>query len=57
MDIRDRIIEISGLPSRFNIMLEQALRAVKDASQREELCVVACAISSAANSGDTILNS
>lgn len=48
MDLRDRINAISVLPSRFNIMLEQALLATKDASQAEDLCDVACVISSAA---------
>jgi hypothetical protein len=48
MAITDQIREMSVLPSRFNIMLEQALRAVKDNHEREELCVVACVVSSAA---------
>jgi hypothetical protein len=47
MEIRDRILELSGLPPRFNIMLEQALLAVADAKSREDLCSVACVVSSA----------
>lgn len=37
MVIIDRIREMSVLPSRFNIMLEQALCAIKDDSEREDL--------------------
>lgn len=48
MEIRDRIRELSGLPSRFNIMLEQGLLVVEDDNDRKDLCEVACVVSSAA---------
>ncbi|MBV6450286.1 MAG: hypothetical protein MHPDNHAH_01009 [Anaerolineales bacterium] len=47
MEIRDRIREMSVLPPRFNIMLDQALLSVGDTQQREDLCAVACVVSSA----------
>jgi len=46
MSITERIREVSVLPARFNTMLEQALRVVKQDDQRDELCVVACVVSS-----------
>lgn len=48
MTIRDRIRELSTLPPRFNTMLEQGLLVVEDNTQREDLCEVACVVSSAA---------
>lgn len=47
MTITDRIRFMSDLPARFNTMLEQALLVVRKDHQ-EELCIVACAVSSAA---------
>jgi hypothetical protein len=48
MTITDRIRELSTLPPRFNTMLEQGLLVVEDKAQREDLCEVACVVSSAA---------
>jgi hypothetical protein len=47
MNIRDHIRGLNVLPSRFNIMLEQALLAVEDTKERENICTVACVVSSA----------
>ena len=47
MTIADRIRLMSDLPAHFNTMLEQALFVVRE-EQQDELCVVACAVSSAA---------
>jgi hypothetical protein len=47
MDTADRIREVSILPSRFQIMLDHGLRFVQQADEREELCMVACAVSNA----------
>lgn len=45
--IHERILEISVLPVRYKIMLEQALSALMDDDEREELCAVASVISNA----------
>ena len=47
MNLKERIQQLSSLPARFSTMLEQALRVVKDDTQREALCVAACVISNA----------
>jgi hypothetical protein len=47
MTIADRIRSLSDLPARFNTMLERALLPVRE-EHRDELCVVACVVSSAA---------
>ncbi|KAA3661180.1 MAG: hypothetical protein DWQ04_17215 [Chloroflexi bacterium] len=47
MNIRDRIQALSVLPSRYNIMMEQALLAVMDAKMRKDLCIVACVVANA----------
>ena len=47
MGIRERIRKLSNLPARLNSMLEQALLVVKDPKKREDLCTVACVVSSA----------
>jgi hypothetical protein len=47
MTIVDRIRILSDLPVRFNSMLEQALLVVRE-EHRDELCVVACVVASAA---------
>lgn len=44
---RNRIRKLSVLPSRFKIMLENALLAVGDAQERSDLCIVACVVSNA----------
>jgi hypothetical protein len=44
--LADRIHRLSILPARFNIMLEQALLTVSNTQEREDLCTVACIISS-----------
>src|SRR3989337_1805130 len=41
-----RIYRLSILPARFNIMLEQALLTVSNTQEREDLCTVACIVSS-----------
>lgn len=46
-ELADQIQRLSHLPSRFNTMLKQALLAVSDPHQRENLCTVACVVSSA----------
>jgi len=48
MSIIERIRQLSVLPQRFDAMLVQALRVVKDDGQCEELCMMAYVISSAA---------
>lgn len=45
--IRQRIQQMSALSARFNIMLEQALHVVGCDEERDELCAVACTVSSA----------
>jgi hypothetical protein len=47
MTFADRIRNMSDLPARFNTMLEQALLVLRDEHQ-DELCKVACIVSSAA---------
>lgn len=47
MTLIDRIRSMSDLPARFNTMLEQALLVVRK-DQQEELCTVACVVSTAA---------
>lgn len=44
--LTDRIRRVSILPARFNIMLEQALSIVTNTQEREDLCTVACIVSS-----------
>ena len=48
MGIIEQMRQSSVLPQRFDAMLIQALRVVKDESQRENLCMVAYVISNAA---------
>ncbi len=43
----DQIAELSALPSRYNIMLENALRVVSNDSDKNNLCAVACTVASA----------
>ena len=47
MQLSDRIHALSVLPARFNNMLKHALLAVNDPEQQQELCTVACVVSSA----------
>ena len=47
MGIRDHIRDLSVLPPRLDLMLEQALLAVENTEVREDLCTVACVVSNA----------
>ena len=47
MGIRDHIRDLSALPPRFTLMLEQALLAVENTEMREDLRTVACVVSNA----------
>ena len=47
MGIRDHICDLSVLPPRFTLMLEQAILAVGGVRDREDLCTIACVVSNA----------
>lgn len=48
MNLREQIRKMSDLPARLNTMLEHVLSYIKDVEEKEELCKVACVVSSAA---------